>query len=158
MQDGSSLRSLEARHSKLVLEVLSLQFLADFVVFITHNHFIGEIKEKSYVGILPFSRNDLPLWMGPHGLQRFIDPSKCYSLEPLLDRWSSEFTARYVMMKTLQQARTEGIWIPATIWDIRWGDELRWRPMAIKGDLCGILDVGICTLSEGQGKKLNRQR
>lgn len=66
-------------------------------------------------------------------------------------------TAHHIMLKTLQQARMEGIWKPCLSYTYRWGDQLWTTDRGSRRNLGITIDVGIFRLSADKNSP-RRQR
>ena len=66
-------------------------------------------------------------------------------LDLVSNKWTKDLRDEYlVMLKTLQQARTEGIWIPSQGgYEYKWGDEVFSAAKAVSWDLRLLLDIGV---------------
>jgi hypothetical protein len=79
-------------------------------------------------------------------------------LTPLTEKWNrNEITDYIIMLKTLQQARMEGIWKPCLQYRIKWNGESYVIHRSSKENMNGPLDVGVLMSSKGiKGLKLKR--
>jgi hypothetical protein len=80
-------------------------------------------------------------------------------LEWLTDRYRQRpVTAYHVMLKTLQQARMEGIWRPAMDYEVKWGNTFY---LSTGGGISSLLDptdVGVFSASPTSAATLERKR
>jgi hypothetical protein len=80
-------------------------------------------------------------------------------LDPISNAiYRTKITPYHVMLKTLQQARIEGIWQPCTIYAYKWDDKLYITDRASRDDLGLVLDVGIFTISQKNNFPFTRKR
>lgn len=143
------------QHLKSVQEVTLRRPTILTLVFLTHNHFPGEKVPGGYQGISPFLPNGKPVRLTPESIDAY--GGRSINLDPISDSWSRDTSAYHVMLKTLQQARMEGIWIPALEYFYKWGDEIFRTERGSRRAMGHISDIGIFTLSPHLAKS-NRQR
>jgi hypothetical protein len=130
-----------------------------YVVFLTHNHFTGEKLEGHFQGLLPTYEDGRPVQLSSSATYGHYNPSIFIQLDPISEIWKfKEITAYHVLLKTLQQARLEGIWKPAFSYLYRWGDRICWTDRGERNRMFNIFDVGICVVDSQQEMPLNRQR
>ena len=72
--------------------------------------------------------------------------------------YGKEVTPYLVMLKTLQQARMEGIWEPCFAYVYKWGDTTFATPCAGRTTLRSTLDVGGMIISPSNSVIVNRQK
>ena len=150
---------VQGPRSKLGQEVCSLQVMLKCIVFLTHNHFPGEKKQGRLQGILPVYKNGRPVQLSPEVIDDCGHPDEVIRLDPISDPWYSKgITAYLVMLKTLQQARMEGIWKPALSYVYKWGDTVYMTDRGSRTNMSHALDVGVFTLAEFQDRQLKRKR
>lgn len=129
------------------------------IVFLTHNHFPGEKKQGRLQGILPVYKNGRPVELSPEVIDACGHPDEVIRLDPISDPWYSKgITAYLVMLKTLQQARMEGIWKPAMSYLYKWGDTVYMTDRGSRTNMGHALDVGVLALAEFQDRQLNRKK
>lgn len=127
------------------------------VVFLTHNHFPGRKKQGQFRGILPVNGNGEILKLSPTAIDgRNKD---AFALNVISEPWVKQDNTGYtVMLKTLQQARMEGIWKPCLEYLYRWGSRLYCTDRGSETDMALPLDVGVFNISSQTQKPLGRQR
>jgi hypothetical protein len=66
-------------------------------------------------------------------------------LDVVSNKWTKDVRDEYlVMLKTLQQARMEGIWFPAQEgYEYKWADKVFPAAKAVSWDLRLLLDIGV---------------
>jgi hypothetical protein len=79
-------------------------------------------------------------------------------LDPISDRYHKQTTEYHVMLKTLQQARFEGIWKPCLRYLYRWGDKVFVTDRGSESNMGLALDVGVFNISPRHRNPLGRQR
>jgi hypothetical protein len=81
-------------------------------------------------------------------------------LAMIAERWPRDHRTVYlVMLKTLQQARKEGIWCPSVGYEYNWGGKVWRTDRGSKWDLRYVLDVGVLSLStEYQNRDFTKNR
>src|SRR6202023_4414742 len=96
-------------------------------VFLTHNHSPGVKKHGRFKGALPVNKKGKVFRLTPWALDalRDTEDTAIMELDVISDPWVKYDTTGYtVMLKTLQQARAEGIWKPCLEYLYRWGKRL----------------------------------
>jgi len=80
-------------------------------------------------------------------------------LEWLTDRYRHRpVTAYHVMLKTLQQARMEGIWRPATDYEVKWGNTFYLSTGGGTSNLLDPTDVGVFSVAPTNETTFERKR
>lgn len=80
-------------------------------------------------------------------------------LDLVSNKWTSERDEYSVMMKTLQQARKQGIWVPQQGgYEYKWGDKVYSAAKAMTWDLRLLLDIGVLHLSPQSSGSAGRTR
>jgi hypothetical protein len=80
-------------------------------------------------------------------------------LDVISDPWVKYDSTGYtVMLKTLQQARAEGIWKPCLEYLYRWGKRLYCTDRGSETDMGVALDVGVFTISSKTQESFRQQR
>jgi hypothetical protein len=79
-------------------------------------------------------------------------------LDPISERYRKQTTEYHVMLKTLQQARFEGIWKPCLRYLYRWGDKVFVTDRGSESNMGLALDVGVFNISPRHRNPLGRQR
>ena len=122
-------------------------------MYVTHNHFQAEVQNNLYEGHLPSRANGEPIDLSP----QFLDDKsikEAIPFEPLCHPYyKADRTPYLVMLKTLQQARYEGIWKPCTRLFYKWEGKI-WE-----GEYPSHLakwDFGVCRLSRTNGVEFHR--
>lgn len=126
-------------------------------VFLTHNHFPGRKKHGQFRGTLPVNGNREPFKLSPTAIN--AGDADTFELNVITDPWVQHDNTGYtVMLKTLQQARMEGIWKPCLEYLYRWGKRLYCTDRGSETDMALPLDVGVFDVSSQTQKSLGRQR
>jgi hypothetical protein len=121
-------------------------------VFLTHNHFPRPYRKGVYNGLLPCDNKGKNAKSGLTEREQVeLDriSEKCYG---------KEVTHYRVMLKTLQQARMEGIWEPCFAYAYKWGDTTFATLCAGRTMLRSTLDVGLMTLSPNNSVNVDREQ
>jgi hypothetical protein len=122
-------------------------------VYVTHNHFQSGTENYIFEGHLPSKEDGKPLELTP----QFLDDESIKEtiiLEPQCHPYFRERKTSYlVMLKTLQQARYQGIWKPCSKLLYKWEGKM-WETAA-SWDLAKW-DFGVCKLSKTNGAQFNR--
>jgi hypothetical protein len=127
------------------------------IVFLTHNHFPGRKKQGQFRGILPVNENGQIFKLSPMAID--ARNKDAFELDVISEPWvKSDDTGYTVMLKTLQQARLEGIWKPCLEYLYRWGNRLYCTDRGSETDMGIPLDVGVFTISSQTQRSLGRQR
>jgi hypothetical protein len=119
------------------------------------------MAEGEFYGVLPTTSDGKPTvlksWMTDtlrehHGLEAI-------RLDPISNAiYRRKITPYHVMLKTLQQARFEGIWQPCTTYAYRWGDKIYITDRASQDDLGLVFDVGVFNISPQNNFRFTRER
>lgn len=86
-----------------------------------------------------------------HGLEAIL-------LDLISNAIYRKITPYHVMLKTLQQARFEGIWQPCTAYAYRWGEKIYVTDRASRDDLGLVLDLGVVNISPQNSHRFTRER
>jgi hypothetical protein len=134
--------------------------VSSHVVFLTHNHFPGEKEKGRFQGVLSVGEDGEPIALMPWVLDAMGDDAEreAIKLDPISDPYRKEITTYHVMLKTLQQARKEGIWKPCLRYLYRWGEKVYVTDRASEVNMGLALDVGVFTISPKNKMSLGRQR
>src|SRR5262245_35743372 len=101
-------------------------------------------------GILPSRQDASSIALHPR-IMDTLNAEKCFELTPASDSWKmGAITEFHVMLKTLQQARVQGIWEPCLAYYYKWGNEVYISPRGSPIDMRWALDVGVYTIAEDQ--------
>lgn len=125
------------------------------VVYLTHNHIPGELSTGPALGFPPIFKNgnQLQLIARRQHEMPLDEIQEGVPLEMISNRWTKRQSTEYlVMLKTLQQARMEGIWIPSVKYFYNWNGRITCALRGTPGDLGNILDIGFLSAARPQHK------
>ena len=90
---------------------------------------------------------------------RDTEDTEIMKLDVISDPWVKYDNTGYtVMLKTLQQARAEGVWKPCLEYLYKWGKRLYCTDRGSETDMGVALDVGVFTISSKTQESFRRQR
>lgn len=140
---------------------LAKHYKAKTLVYLTYNHFPGAIVDDEFYGVLPATSDGKPVvlksWMKDTLREHY--GLEAIPLEPVSNAvYQKKITPYHVMLKTLQQARFEGIWQPCTAYAYRWGDKIYITDRASQDDLGLVFDVGLFNISQQNRFRFTRER
>jgi hypothetical protein len=118
------------------------------LVYLSHNHFSGEKVEGRVRGILPCDRHGAPNVLSPRPLHE-LSFRDAITLTAISESWRmrEEVTEFQVMLKSLQQARMQGVWEPCLKYLYKWGDSYVAVARGSDTNMYNTLDVGAYTFS-----------